>query len=111
MEFDTKIKIVLRNDLKAWQELNVTAFLMSGAASVPPTSGLVSRRYGAARLGTLFGLVFVAHQLGSFFSAWLGGVCVSATGGYTLIWCAGAGLSLLAGAVSFCVDSTPRRDL
>lgn len=83
----------------------------SGAATVPPTSGLVSRRYGAARLGTLFGLVFVAHQLGSFFSAWLGGVCVSATGGYTLIWCAGACLSLLAGAVSFCVDSTPRRDL
>lgn len=30
MEFDTKIKVILRNDLQAWQELNVTAFLMSG---------------------------------------------------------------------------------
>lgn len=30
MEFDTKIKIVLRNDLMMWQKLNVTAFLMSG---------------------------------------------------------------------------------
>lgn len=30
MEYDTKIKVILRNDLQAWQELNVTAFLMSG---------------------------------------------------------------------------------
>lgn len=30
MEFDTKIKVILRNDLQPWQELNVTAFLMSG---------------------------------------------------------------------------------
>jgi hypothetical protein len=28
--FDTKIVIILRDDLKPWQELNVTAFLASG---------------------------------------------------------------------------------
>lgn len=77
----------------------------TGAATVPPTSGLVSKLYGPSRLGTLFGLIFVAHQIGSFFSAWLGGVCLSVTGGYTLIWCASAVLSLLAAAVSFCVKS------
>lgn len=77
----------------------------TGTATVPPTSGLVNRLYGPARLGTLFGLVFVAHQLGSFFSAWLGGVCLSTTGGYTLIWCASAVLSLLAATVSFCVKT------
>lgn len=78
------------------------AFLgLTGAATVPPTSGLVSRLYGPHRLGTLFGVVFVAHQVGSFFSAWLGGVCLSVTGGYTLIWCASAVLSLLAAIVSF----------
>ena len=32
MEFDTKIKIVIREDLQMWQGLNVTAFLMSGIA-------------------------------------------------------------------------------
>jgi hypothetical protein len=32
-EFDTKIAIVVRNDLAAWQRLNVTAFLMSGLAA------------------------------------------------------------------------------
>ncbi|SFR77811.1 hypothetical protein SAMN05428970_2286 [Agromyces sp. CF514] len=31
--FDTKIVVVLRDDLAAWQELNVTAFLMSGIAT------------------------------------------------------------------------------
>lgn len=42
MEFDTKIKIVLRNDLEAWQELNVTAFLMSGIAG---TQSIVGQPY------------------------------------------------------------------
>jgi hypothetical protein len=34
--FDTKIIIVLRDDLQAWQKLNVTAFLMSGVAGAAP---------------------------------------------------------------------------
>lgn len=42
MEFDTKIKIVLRNDLEPWQELNVTAFLMSGIAG---TQDIVGQPY------------------------------------------------------------------
>jgi hypothetical protein len=32
MSFDTKIAIVLRDDLPVWQKLNVTAFLVSGIA-------------------------------------------------------------------------------
>ncbi|EPE97658.1 MULTISPECIES: DUF2000 family protein [Rhizobium] len=34
--FDTKIAIVLRNNLASWQKLNVTAFLMSGIAGQHP---------------------------------------------------------------------------
>lgn len=34
--FDTKIAIVLREDLAAWQRLNVTAFLASGIAAAYP---------------------------------------------------------------------------
>ncbi|MFP3656268.1 DUF2000 family protein, partial [Burkholderia sp. SIMBA_052] len=34
--FDTKIAIVLRNNLASWQTLNVTAFLMSGIAGRHP---------------------------------------------------------------------------
>jgi hypothetical protein len=40
MRFDTKIAIAVREDLAAWQKLNVTAFLSSGiAAGVPETAG------------------------------------------------------------------------
>ena len=42
MNFDTKIKIVLRNDLEAWQELNITAFLMSGIAG---TQNIIGQPY------------------------------------------------------------------
>ncbi|MDP2699182.1 DUF2000 family protein [Thalassospira sp.] len=34
--FDTKVAIVLRNDLESWQSLNVTAFLMSGIVAQFP---------------------------------------------------------------------------
>jgi hypothetical protein len=40
MRFDTKIAIVVRDDLAVWQRLNVTAFLASGvAAGVPGVMG------------------------------------------------------------------------
>ena len=33
MQFDTKIAVVIRSDLQAWQKLNVAAFLTSGVAA------------------------------------------------------------------------------
>lgn len=42
MEFDTKIKVVLRDGLEAWQELNITAFLMSGIAG---TQNIIGQPY------------------------------------------------------------------
>ena len=36
VRFDTKVSIVLRDDLLPWQQLNVTAFLMSGIATSEP---------------------------------------------------------------------------
>lgn len=36
MEFDTKIAVVLRDDLAVWQKANVTAFLVSGIAGTTP---------------------------------------------------------------------------
>jgi hypothetical protein len=35
MNFDTKIAVVIREDLLTWQKLNVTAFTISGIASLP----------------------------------------------------------------------------
>ena len=75
----------------------------TGSATVPPTSGLIGKLFGPAALGTLFGLAFLAHQVGSFFSAWLGGLCVAATGGYVLIWCVDAALCVLAAVLVFSI--------
>jgi hypothetical protein len=41
--FDTKIAIVIRDDLAPWQELNVTAFLTSGI--VGANQGLLGEPY------------------------------------------------------------------
>jgi hypothetical protein len=32
-DFDTKVAVVVRDDLAAWQRLNVTAFLISGVVA------------------------------------------------------------------------------
>lgn len=40
MRFETKLAVVVREDLASWQKLNVTAFLVSGfAATVPGITG------------------------------------------------------------------------
>ena len=43
MEFDTKLAVVLLDDLAAWQKTNVTAFLVSGIAATDP--GTVGEPY------------------------------------------------------------------
>jgi hypothetical protein len=43
MQFDTKIAVVLRNDLAVWQKTNVTAFLVSGIAGT--VAGVVGQPY------------------------------------------------------------------
>lgn len=37
MHFDTKVAVVLREDLAVWQKANVTAFLISGIAGSDPS--------------------------------------------------------------------------
>ena len=41
--FDTKIAIIIRDDLATWQKLNVTTFLMSGITGASP--GIVGKTY------------------------------------------------------------------
>jgi hypothetical protein len=43
VRFDTKIAVLLRDDLRTWQRLNVTAFLVSGITAANP--GLVGEPY------------------------------------------------------------------
>lgn len=43
MKFDTKIAVIIREDLPVWQKLNVTAFTISGI--VAANEGLVGENY------------------------------------------------------------------
>ena len=61
-------------------------------ATVPLTSGLIAHIYGLRYMGTLYGLVFFSHQMGSFMGVWLGGRMYDLTGGYTLVWWIGVGV-------------------
>jgi predicted MFS family arabinose efflux permease len=56
---------------------------------VPPTVALVARNFGTRWLATLFGLVFLGHQIGGFTGAWLGGLIFDRTGSYDLMWTIG----------------------
>ena len=58
-------------------------------ATVPLTSGLVAHIYGLRYMGTLYGIVFFSHQLGSFLGVWLGGRLYDVYGSYTAVWWVG----------------------
>jgi predicted MFS family arabinose efflux permease len=55
-------------------------------STVPPTAGLVAKFFGPANMATLFGIVMLAHQVGGFLGAWLGGTVFEATGSYDWVW-------------------------
>lgn len=55
-------------------------------ATVPLTSGLVAHLYGLRYMGTLYGIIFFSHQLGSFMGVWLGGRLYDTFGSYTAVW-------------------------
>lgn len=55
-------------------------------STVPPTAGLVAKFFGTGNMATLFGVVMLAHQIGGFLGAWLGGQVFEATGNYNLVW-------------------------
>ena len=55
-------------------------------STVPPTAGLVAKFFGPAHMATLFGLVMLAHQIGGFLGAWLGGKAFEWTGSYNWMW-------------------------
>ena len=74
-------------------------------STVPPTVALCARNFGTRWLATIFGLVFLGHQLGGFTGAFLGGVVLDRTGSYDLMWT----ISVLAAAFAALIH-LPVRD-
>ena len=65
-------------------------------AILPPSTMLVTQTFGARRLATLFGLLMLLHQIGSFAGVWLGGLAAGSLAGYRVAWLVDIALALLA---------------
>ena len=76
-------------------------------STVPLTTGIVGQIFGVRYLATLFGVVFLGHQLGSFLGVWLGGWLYDATGSYDGVWWAGVVLGLAAALIHLPIDERP----
>lgn len=76
-------------------------------STVPFTSGLVAVMFGPRYLATLFGFVFLSHQIGAFLGVWLGGLLYDETGSYSLVWWISVGLGVFAGLVHLPIRETP----
>ena len=76
-------------------------------ATVPLTSGLVAHIYGLRYMGTLYGIVFFSHQLGSFLGVWLGGRMYDIYGDYTLVWWVGVAVGAFSAIVHLPIKESP----
>ncbi|UNU43355.1 MFS transporter [Sphingopyxis sp. YF1] len=75
--------------------------------TVPLTSGIVGRIFGIRYLSMLYGIVFLSHQVGSFFGAWMAGLIFDATGSYNIAWGFAIALGLFAGLVHLPIADAP----
>ena len=91
----------------------LTIYLFAGAmgllwlSTVPLTTGIVAQMFGLRFMATLFGIVFLSHQLGSFTGVWLGGVLYDRTGSYEVMWWAGVIFGLFAALVHLPINDRP----
>lgn len=76
-------------------------------STVPLTSGLVAHIFGPAYMSMLYGIVFLSHQVGSFFGAWLGGLMFDVTGSYDLMWWVSVALGVMAALLHWPIAERP----
>lgn len=92
---------------------SVTALVFASAigflwlGTVPLTNGLVSQIFGVRHLSMLSGIVFLSHQVGSFFGAWAAGWFFDLTGSYDAAWGASVALALFAALVHLPIRDRP----
>jgi len=71
---------------------------------VPLVSGLIGGMFGMRYFNTLFGVVFLSHQIGSFMGAWLGGLTFDLTGSFHTAWSAMIVIGLCAATLQWFMD-------
>lgn len=72
--------------------------------TVPLTNGLLSQVFGVRYIGTLFGFVFLGHQIGAFLGVWLGGVVYDHLHSYNAIWFGAMVLGVVAALLHWPID-------
>jgi MFS family permease len=78
-------------------------------STVPPTVGLVAKMFGTSNMAMLFGIVMLAHQIGGFFGAFLGGYVFQTTGSYDWVWYVDILLAAGAALVNLPIREMPLR--
>jgi predicted MFS family arabinose efflux permease len=73
----------------------------------PLVTGIIARIFGLAHFNSLYGLVFLSHQLGSFLGAWMGGVVFDRFGNYHVAWGALIVIGITAFLLQWMMDETP----
>jgi MFS family permease len=72
--------------------------------TVPLTNGLLSQMFGVRYIGTLFGFVFLGHQIGAFLGVWLGGLVYDHLHSYDAIWFGAMALGVVAALLHWPID-------
>ncbi len=80
-------------------------------ATVPLTSGIVYGMFGPRYMATLYGIVFLSHQVGSFTSVWLGGKIWDMTGSYDIAWWIVIIGGALASLLHWPIDERPIKEI
>ena len=82
-------------------------FGLNWISTVPATTALTARIFGASSVGTLSGWILFAHQVGAALGAAAGGWIFEATGSYTWAFVSAAGLAFLAAGLSLAIQDEP----
>ena len=72
--------------------------------TVPLTSGLVVVFFGPSHVTMLYGMVFLSHQIGSFFGAWYAGYIYDISGSYLTMWSIAISAGIFASAINFFIQ-------
>ncbi len=79
---------------------------------VPLVTGIIGRIFGMPNFNMLYGIVFLSHQVGSFFGAWMGGLVFDRMGNYDIAWAALIVIGITAFLLQWFMDERPpRRDV
>jgi predicted MFS family arabinose efflux permease len=73
-------------------------------ATVPPTVALCADIFGRRNVGTVYGWVFAAHQIGAAQAAYLGGLAHDQLGSYQVAFLSAGALAVIGGLMAMRID-------